>query len=404
MPWPSIEFPETIRKTSVRRENQILSVDIQPSGCFPVVDQGQSFIAGYSDAEERVICNDLPLVIFGDHTRCVKYVDFPFILGADGTKVLKPKEDLFDPKFFYYALLSLYIPNRGYNRHFTVLKEKTVPRPEKDEQRKIAAVLGVVQRATEQQERLLQLTAELKKTLLHQLFTQGLRGEPQKQTEIGLVPESWEVVKLGDLFQIKHGFAFAGEFFHPTGRYILLTPGHFFEAGGFRDQGDKTKFFTGDFPVSYLLTKGDLLVVMTEQKEGLLGSSLLVPESDLYLHNQRLGLIHDLSETRLSKDFLHYLFNTPVVRKRISMTASGSKVRHTSPGKIRDVWVALPSLSEQEQSVEILEAVDRKLAVATRKYTTLTALFHTLLHQLMTAQLRVHDLPDESSCRGGVLP
>ena len=60
---------------------------------------------------------------------------------------------------------------------------------------------------------MLALTAELKKTLLHQLFTQGLRHEPQKQTDIGLVPESWEVVKLGELFQIKHGFAFAGEFF-----------------------------------------------------------------------------------------------------------------------------------------------------------------------------------------------
>ncbi len=168
----------------IGKQNQIPTADILPSGQFPVVDQGQAFIAGYSDAAERVIRDGLPLVIFGDHTRCLKFVDFPFILGADGTKVLKPREDLFDAKFFYYALLSLDIPNRGYNRHFTLLKEKKVPRPEKDEQRKIAGVLGVVQRAMEQQERLLALTAELKTALLHQLFTQGLRGEPQKQTAI----------------------------------------------------------------------------------------------------------------------------------------------------------------------------------------------------------------------------
>ena len=115
-------------------------------------------------------------------------MDFPFILGADGTKVLKPRSDLFDAKFFYFALLSFDIPNRGYNRHFTILRERKVPRPEKDEQRKIAGVLGLVQRAMEQQERLIALTTELKKILLHQLFTHGLRGEPQKQTEIGLVP------------------------------------------------------------------------------------------------------------------------------------------------------------------------------------------------------------------------
>jgi len=99
--WRYIEFPETIRRTTVGRENQILSADIQATGRFPVVDQGQAFISGYSDAVERVIGDDLPLVIFGDHTRCLKYVDFPFILGADGTKVLKPEEDLFDAKFFY---------------------------------------------------------------------------------------------------------------------------------------------------------------------------------------------------------------------------------------------------------------------------------------------------------------
>jgi len=111
----------------IGKRNQIPTADILPSGQFPVVDQGQAFIAGYSDAAERVIRNGLPLVIFGDHTRCLKFVDFPFILGADGTKVLKPREDLFDAKFFYYALLSLDIPNRGYNRHFTLLKEKKVP-------------------------------------------------------------------------------------------------------------------------------------------------------------------------------------------------------------------------------------------------------------------------------------
>src|SRR5947209_4320100 len=138
--WSQISFPETLRKTTVGRENQILSSEIRSTGRFPVIDQGQAFIAGYSDTAERVIRNDLPLVVFGDHTRCIKFVDFPFIVGADGTKIVKPKEDLFEPKFFYYALLNLNIPNRGYNRHFTLLKDKRIPQPEKVEQRKIASV------------------------------------------------------------------------------------------------------------------------------------------------------------------------------------------------------------------------------------------------------------------------
>src|ERR1039458_7653299 len=171
MPWSLVKIPEAIDKTNVGRENQILSADIRASGRFPVIDQGQAFIAGYSNEKGRLIRDELPLVIFGDHTRCVKYVDFPFILGADGTKVLKPKEEIFDARFFYYALLSLEIPNRGYNRHFTLLKEQQLPKPEKQEQRKIAVVLRLFQLVMEQQERLLALTTELKEALSHKLFT-----------------------------------------------------------------------------------------------------------------------------------------------------------------------------------------------------------------------------------------
>jgi type I restriction enzyme S subunit len=272
------------------------------------------------------------------------------------------------------------------------LIEFEVPVPPLPEQRKIAVVLGLVQRAIEQQERLIALTTELKKALLHKLFTEGLRGEPQKQTEIGPVPESWEVSKLADLFEIKHGYAFDGAFFRPDGQYILLTPGHFFEEGGFRDQKDKTRYYVGEIPHGYVLAKGDLLVAMTEQKAGLLGSTIIVPESGKFLHNQRLGLIQNLDEQRLTKLFLYYFFNTAAVRKQIFLTSSGSKVRHTSPSKIRELRIALPSLDEQNEIVQLLQAADTKFEVTERKRQSITDLFRTLLHQLMTAQIRVNDL------------
>ena len=79
------------------------------------------------------------------------------------------------------------------------------------EQKKIAHVLSTVQRAIEAQERIIETATELKKALMHKLFTEGLRNEPQKQTEIGPVPESWEVKQLSEFFEIKHGFAFNGQ-------------------------------------------------------------------------------------------------------------------------------------------------------------------------------------------------
>jgi type I restriction enzyme S subunit len=111
--WRTCPVSNSFVKNKVGRRNQIPAKDIAPAGRFPVVDQGQQFVSGYCDDAERVIDFDLPLIIFGDHTRCLKYVDFPFILGADGTKVLLPDKKIYDPKFYYYALVALELPSRG---------------------------------------------------------------------------------------------------------------------------------------------------------------------------------------------------------------------------------------------------------------------------------------------------
>ena len=123
-----------------------------------------------------------------------------------------------------------------------------------------------------------------------------------------MVPNGWEKSDLTHLITIKHGFAFKSEFYSDKGQYVLLTPGSFYETGGFRDQGSKTKYYIGDIPDGYILSQGDMLLAMTEQAEGLLGSALFVPENNRYLHNQRLGLVQILNQEKVCKDFL-YLFS-----------------------------------------------------------------------------------------------
>jgi len=392
MSWPSIEFSEAIRKTKVGRENQILSADIQPSGRFPVVDQGQAFIAGYSDVEERVIRDDLPMVIFGDHTRCVKYVDFPFILGADGTKILKPKEDLFDPKFFYYAVLSLDIPNRGYNRHFTVLKEKTVPRPDKNEQRKIAGVLGVVQRAFEQQERLLQLTAELKKTFLHQLFTQGLRGEPLKQTEIGLVPESWEVVRLGEVCALSTGTTPAtarADYYSGDVPFVKTTD-------IVNNRITKAQTYISDQAViDYrlkLYPPGTVLMAMYGQGKTRGQVALLEITATT---TQNAAAIQPSSE--IDPEFLWQYLTSRY--EHLRGAGALGHISHLNLGYLRDFPIVKPPLLAQREIARILVTIDKKAMMTQSRKLRLQDLFRTLLHQLMTAQIRVHDLdlPEEEA-------
>jgi len=387
MSWDCIEFAKAIRKAKIGRNQQIFSSDIKAIGRFPVVDQGQEFIAGYSDEEHKVVRDDLPLVIFGDHTRCVKYVDFPFIIGADGTKVLKPDTELFDPKFFYFAVLGLNVPNRGYNRHFSLLKEKFLPRPAKNEQRKIAAVLGVVQRAIEQQERLIGLTTELKKALLHKLFTEGLRGEPQKQTEIGPVPESWNIVRLEEVCSFLSGGTPSKnkpEFW--TGSIPWVSPKDM-KMPRLNDVTDHISDAALE-DGSSLASAGSVFVVIRGM---ILAKDVPVALAEVPMaFNQDMKAI--IPGSRILSAFLLYAlvaFKRNLFQK-VGRSSHGTMTLMSS--ELAQFLIPLPDRKTQEEIATAIETVERKHEIHRRKQAGLTDLFRTLLHQLMTARIRVHDL------------
>jgi type I restriction enzyme S subunit len=114
--------------------------DYAKDGAFPVVDQGEGFVGGYTDNDALVHPMEPPFVVFGDHTRCVKYVDFPFVQGADGIKALRPKQGV-DARYSYYALRALTLPDKGYSRHMKFLRASLFPICSLTEQRRIVANL-----------------------------------------------------------------------------------------------------------------------------------------------------------------------------------------------------------------------------------------------------------------------
>jgi type I restriction enzyme S subunit len=202
----------------------------------------------------------------------------------------------------------------------------------------------------------------------------------------------WVEKPFSELCDIKHGFAFKGEFFTNKGDYVVLTPGNYYESGGYRDRGEKQKYYAGEIPPDYIMKEGDMLVAMTEQAAGLLGSPLLVPESDKFLHNQRLGLVTAKPGVPWTNEFFFHVFNTQAVRQAIHDSASGVKVRHTSPTKIGEVVVRFPtSIKEQKAIVAVLadlrEETQRLARLYERKHAALEALKKSLLHQAFTGEL-----------------
>ena len=172
-------------------------------------------------------------------------------------------------------------------------------------------------------------------------------------------------MKLGDICEIKHGFAFKGEYFCDTATdYLLLTPGNFAIGGGFQE---KAKYYNGPIPEVYILKKDDLIVTMTDlSKQGdTLGYSAFVPCDNRYLHNQRIGLITVTSPHAL-KNYIYWLMRTRDYQRYIVNHASGSTVKHTAPKVILGYEFDLPTLDEQRKIADTLSALDARIAENTK--------------------------------------
>ncbi|MDE5415472.1 restriction endonuclease subunit S [Alkalihalobacterium chitinilyticum] len=303
---------------------------------------------------------------------------------------VKNKEEL-DCYYLYRYLHYYYLTGLTENlqKHSTGIrnlqlkeyKQITIPIPPLSEQHRLVKMIEETFEAIEQ-------TIENTKTNLQnsmELF------ESYVETVFSNPGENWEEKELGEVINIKHGFAFKSEFFSETGEYVLLTPGNFYEKGGYRDRGEKQKYYIGEIPENFILAKGDILIAMTEQAAGLLGSPIIIPESNKFLHNQRLGLILFKENFEISTKFLFYLFNTKRIRSLIHESASGVKVRHTSPKKVMELKACFPPLTVQQSIAEKLETLaeeTKKLEqIYAQKLANLDELKRSILQKAFNGEL-----------------
>ncbi|MGY3855604.1 restriction endonuclease subunit S [Aeromonas aquatilis] len=328
---------------------------------------------------------DLILCVRGSTTGRMNIAGFDACIGR-GVAAIRAKQ--FQPWINYFVSSKRdEIHGKGTGATFpnvsgTMLANFELLMPQLPEQQRIVAILDeafeAIAAARANAEHNRQNARALFESYLQSVFSQ--RGD------------GWIKKPLSKLCDIKHGFAFKSEYFTNEGGYTLLTPGNFFETGGYRDRGDKQKFYSGDIPQGFLLEAGDLLVAMTEQAAGLLGSPIIVPSQGKFLHNQRLGLVSGKPGIPWLNEFFFHVFNTQAVRQAIHESASGAKVRHTSPTKIGAVTVAFPaSIEEQKAIVATLDTLtietQRLESLYQRKIAALDELKQSLLQQAFSGHL-----------------
>jgi len=190
--WDVIPFTKAF-KDMTGGQTKIPKGDYLERGDIPIIDQGQDLIGGYTNEYQAVCDIRLPCVLFGDHTKIFKFITKPFALGADGVKVLSEANNI-DPKFAYYFLNTLNLPDVGYSRHFRFLKRTFFPLPPLEEQRRIAAILDKADGVRRKRKEAIRLTEELLKSTFLEMF-----GDPVTN------PKGWEVIGLGKISQIQGG-------------------------------------------------------------------------------------------------------------------------------------------------------------------------------------------------------
>jgi type I restriction enzyme S subunit len=275
-----------------------------------------------------------------------------------------------------------------------------VPVPPLPEQRKIAMVLGSVKRAMEKQDRLLALTTELKRALRHQLFTHGGRHESQKRTEIGPMPESWDLVPLGSAVeQIDYGISAPIPKTPPENGVKIVSTADITKDG--RLLYDQIRRITAPEKTVKRLTlqTGDVLFNWRNSAE-LIGKSAIFEERNEPHVFASFILRIKCGEKRSHNFFLMHLMNhwreegvfVKLARRAVNQA-------NYNRNEISVLKIPLPTYEEQREIAATIAAVDAKLALHRRKHAALNALFRTLLHELMTAKIRLQDLdlPDLES-------
>ena len=375
--WQAQLFEDCIEKVSYTTKVQ--RKDFLDAGTFPVVSQEDAFINGYWNDPDDLFRVKSPLVVFGDHTKVLKYIDFDFVLGADGVKLLPPKEFLV-PKFFYYQLQTANLDSLGYARHYKLLKELEIRYPDRAEQHRIVAILDEafdgIATAKANAEKNLQNARALFESHLQSVFTE--RGE------------GWVEYALGDVCDFENGDR--GKNYPNRHEYVdsgipWINTGHIRPDGTLSES--EMNFITEEkFKTlrSGKIQTGDLVYCL---RGATLGKTALVDPLTTGAVASSLVILRPRS--MLDSRFLYHYLSSPVGRESIKAYENGAAQPNLGAKSVAKFRIDLPNIATQKQITLKLDHIFYETqhleSIYQQKLTALDDLKKSLLHQAFSGNL-----------------
>lgn len=369
--WQQMSFTDVVRDETGGNIKTLQS-DFLPSGRFPIVDQGKGLIAGYTNDESRLCKADLPVIIFGDHTKCFKFIDFPFCLGADGTKVLRPKINV-DERYLFYAIRQIHIPEAGYSRHFKYLKQGNVPLPSLEEQKRIAATLDQADELRRlRQEAIAKLNA-LGQSIFYEMF-----GDPATN------PNQWPMGTIRDLVaEVRYGTSKKA---HTETRGLpILRMGNITYEGEI-DLDDLKYVELADKEVEkYTARKGDILFNRTNSKD-------LVGKTAIYELDEPMAIAGYLVRARVNDQADPYYIGAYMNSKHGKATLRNMcknivGMANINAQEFQDIQIAVPPLDLQREYGKRIEGLKAYRGPFHESRTAVEHLFSSLQQRAFKREL-----------------
>ena len=313
---------------------------------YPIISQEEKFISGYCDDESMVCHIDRPVVVFGDHTRVLKYIDFDFVVGADGVKVIIPIKSI-DSKFLLYFLQWYNIPNLGYSRHYKLLKDVMVPIPNCTTQLSIVSELDKLNELIQIKKEQLKDYDALAQSIFYEMF-----GDPVENEK------GWEVKKFGEIGTLERGAGISKKDFVDDG-LPCIHYGQLHTTFGAYTRKNIT-FIPKDLLPKYKIAhSGDLILAITsEDVEGSCKSTAWLGDYDVVVGSDAAIFHHNQNGIYLS-----YYTRTKAFYNEKAKYAKGFKVTHISTKEIASISICVPPLSIQNIFANKIEQIEKQKAI-----------------------------------------